>query len=40
MLEMKIRDKGCRGCRMCIDVCPTDSIRTFPKIELAAKEVV
>ncbi|SHO46298.1 4Fe-4S dicluster domain-containing protein [Desulfopila aestuarii] len=23
MLEMTIREKGCRGCRMCIDVCPT-----------------
>jgi NAD-dependent dihydropyrimidine dehydrogenase PreA subunit len=24
MLEMTIHEKGCRGCRMCLDVCPTD----------------
>jgi len=24
MLEMTIRENGCRGCRMCLDVCPTE----------------
>lgn len=24
MLEMIIHDKACRGCRLCLDVCPTD----------------
>lgn len=24
MLEMTIREQGCRGCRLCLDVCPTD----------------
>lgn len=24
MLEMTIREEGCRGCRMCLEVCPTD----------------
>ena len=24
MLEMKIHDKACRGCRLCVDICPTD----------------
>lgn len=26
MLEMEIRDKACRGCRFCVDICPTDAI--------------
>lgn len=26
MLEMEIREKGCRGCRFCADICPTDAI--------------
>lgn len=24
MLEMVIHEKACRGCRLCLDVCPTD----------------
>ena len=24
MLTIDIRDQACRGCRMCVDVCPTD----------------
>ena len=24
MLEMTIHEKSCRGCRLCLDVCPTD----------------
>ena len=24
MLEMTIHDKACRGCRLCLDVCPTE----------------
>jgi len=24
MLEMTIKEKGCRGCRLCLDVCPTE----------------
>lgn len=26
MLEMEIREKGCRGCRFCADICPTEAI--------------
>jgi NAD-dependent dihydropyrimidine dehydrogenase PreA subunit len=24
MLEMIINDKACRGCQLCVDVCPTE----------------
>ena len=24
MLEMTINDKACRGCQLCLDVCPTE----------------
>lgn len=24
MLEMTIHEKACRGCELCLDVCPTD----------------
>ncbi len=24
MLEMTINDKACRGCRLCVDICPTE----------------
>ena len=24
MLEMTIHEKSCRGCQLCLDVCPTD----------------
>ncbi len=24
MLEMTIKEKACRGCRLCLDVCPTE----------------
>lgn len=24
MLEMTIHEKACRGCQLCLDVCPTD----------------
>ncbi len=24
MLQMVINEKACRGCEMCVDVCPTD----------------
>ena len=26
MLTMTIREEGCRGCEMCVDVCPTDVV--------------
>ena len=26
MLTMTIRDEACRGCEMCVDVCPTDVV--------------
>ena len=39
-IKATVDEKFCDGCALCLDVCPTDSIRTFPKIELAAKEVV
>lgn len=35
MLEMTIREKGCRGCRLCIDVCPTDCF-TYDEVEKKA----
>lgn len=24
MLEMRIEEKACRGCQLCLDVCPTE----------------
>ncbi len=24
MLRIEIHDKACRGCQMCVDICPTD----------------
>lgn len=26
MLKMTIREQGCRGCGMCLEVCPTDCL--------------
>lgn len=26
MLELQIREKGCRGCRFCVDICPTEAL--------------
>ena len=27
MLEMTIHEQACRGCQLCLDVCPTDCFR-------------
>jgi len=24
MIEIKISENGCRGCQMCVDICPTE----------------
>lgn len=24
MVEMTIQEKSCRGCKLCLDICPTD----------------
>ena len=26
MLELHIREKGCRGCGFCVDICPTEAL--------------
>jgi len=31
MLEIKIHDESCRGCELCVDVCPTD-VLAFDKV--------
>ncbi len=30
MLTMTIREEACRGCEMCVDVCPTDVVAFNP----------
>ena len=41
MLEMTIHEKSCRGCRLCLDVCPTDCFsfdNTTMKAQVAVAE--
>lgn len=40
MLEMSIRENGCRGCRLCLDVCPTDCFGFDEASQKAAVEKV
>jgi len=39
MLEMTIQEKACRGCRLCLDVCPTDCF-SFDEATQKAKVAV
>ena len=36
MVEMTIQEKACRGCQLCLDVCPTDCF-TFDEATRKAK---
>jgi ferredoxin len=36
MLQTTIHDEACRGCRMCVDICPTE-VLTFDEAALKAK---
>ena len=38
--EVVIDHEACISCGACLDVCPTDAIKTFPKVELQKAEVV
>jgi len=41
MLEMEIREKACRGCRFCVDICPTQALEfndTTQKAEVRTVE--
>ena len=40
MLQMEIRDKACRGCRFCVDICPTDAISFDDTTQKALVETV
>jgi NAD-dependent dihydropyrimidine dehydrogenase PreA subunit len=36
MAEVRIIDRGCRGCTLCVDVCPVDVFDFLPDRQLAA----
>ena len=36
MVEMNIHDNSCRGCRLCLEVCPTDCF-SFDEADQKAK---
>jgi NAD-dependent dihydropyrimidine dehydrogenase PreA subunit len=36
MLEVEIRETACRGCQMCVDICPTE-VFTFDEKEGKAR---
>lgn len=40
MLEMIIHDKACRGCKLCLDVCPTDCFVYNEEIDKAVVDKV
>lgn len=40
MLEMTIHEKSCRGCRLCLDVCPTDCFTFDETLQKAQVSVV
>ena len=40
MLEMTIHEKSCRGCHLCIDICPTDCFSFDDSQKLAKVEIL
>lgn len=40
MLEMTIHEKSCRGCQLCLDVCPTDCFSFDNETQKARVEIV
>lgn len=40
MLEMTIHEKSCRGCQLCLDVCPTECFSFDQETKKAMVKVV
>jgi len=40
MLEMTIHEKACRGCHLCLDVCPTDCFTFEEKTQKAVVAIL
>ena len=39
MLTMEIREDGCRGCQMCVDICPTKVLSFDAKLMKARIDI-